>query len=49
MPSLPTYEKDVLDAAKKAPDRGGFDPDALPDGAPDPLEDRRIFELLGFD
>jgi ring-1,2-phenylacetyl-CoA epoxidase subunit PaaC len=37
MPSLPSYEKDVLDAAKRAPDRGAFDEGHA---APaDPLED----------
>ena len=37
MPSLPTYEKDVLDQAKRAPERGAFDEDAEAVG--DPLED----------
>lgn len=38
MPSLPTYEKDVLDKAKKAPDTGAFD-DEAPEAGTDPLED----------
>ena len=38
MPSLPSYEKDVLDAAKKAPDRGAFDEEVVEAGS-DPLED----------
>ena len=37
MPSLPTYEKDVLDAAKRAPDRGAFDEGH--EAPADPLED----------
>ena len=37
MPSLPSYEKDVLDKAKVAPDRGAFDEDVT--DARDPLED----------
>ena len=37
MPSLPSYEKDVLDAAKRAPDRGAFDEEA--EAGSDPLED----------
>ena len=37
MPSLPTYEKDVLEQAKRAPERGAFDEDAEAVG--DPLED----------
>ncbi len=37
MPSLPSYEKDVLDEAKRAPDRGAFDEEA--EAGSDPLED----------
>ena len=37
MPSLPTYEKDVLDKAKAAPDSGAFDEAA--EAGSDPLED----------
>ena len=37
MPSLPSYEKDVLDAAKRAPDRGAFDAEV--EAGSDPLED----------
>lgn len=37
MPSLPSYEKDVLDKAKVAPDHGAFDEDVTT--VRDPLED----------
>ncbi len=44
MPALPTYEKDVLDAAKKAPDRGAFDEEA--EAGSDPLEDAYFSYLV---
>ncbi|WP_244954804.1 phenylacetate-CoA oxygenase subunit PaaI [Sphingomonas lutea] len=37
MPSLPSYEKDVIDKAKVAPDHGAFDEDVTM--VRDPLED----------
>ena len=45
MPSLPSYEKDVLDQAKKAPDRGAFDEEAVEAGS-DPLEDAYFSYLV---
>ncbi len=39
MPSLPTYEKDVLDKARNAPDQGAFDGADAIEAAADPLED----------
>jgi ring-1,2-phenylacetyl-CoA epoxidase subunit PaaC len=44
MPSLPSYEKDVLDQAKRAPDRGAFDEEA--EAGSDPLEDAYFSYLV---
>src|SRR3990167_8488360 len=45
MPSLPSYEKDVLEKARSAPDHGAFDEETA--AAPrDPLEDAYYDYLL---